>query len=145
MNVALQPKASGGRRNPGNTIRLRVRRHDAAGDRDVRAVRYPDGAIVNGTGAAESGYTTVASVKAGDIVALYGTGFGPANSAPVAGAVYESLHSYARGRDLVDLRSLAVPRSPWCSTGVPSNGSLSSAPNRPRVLRLRLLPAIPRT
>jgi uncharacterized protein (TIGR03437 family) len=48
----------------------------------VRAVRYPDGAIVNGTGAAETGYTVSAAVGQGDIVALYGTGFGPTNSAP---------------------------------------------------------------
>jgi uncharacterized protein (TIGR03437 family) len=49
----------------------------------VRAVRYPDNAIVNGTGAAEPGYTTVAGAKAGDAIALYGTGFGPTAS-PVA-------------------------------------------------------------
>src|SRR6185369_5473746 len=44
----------------------------------VRAVRYPDGAVIDGS----------AVVKAGDILALYGTGLGPANSAPATGAVF---------------------------------------------------------
>jgi uncharacterized protein (TIGR03437 family) len=41
-------------------------------------VRYPDGAVIDGS----------AVVKAGDILALYGTGLGPANSAPATGAVF---------------------------------------------------------
>ena len=36
----------------------------------VRAVRYPDGAIVNGTGNAESGFTTTACRAPGDVLAL---------------------------------------------------------------------------
>ena len=58
----------------------------------VRAVRYPDGAIVNGTGAAETGYTTAASVKPGDIIALFGTGFGPTSSSPAAGTVFSGAY-----------------------------------------------------
>jgi uncharacterized protein (TIGR03437 family) len=54
----------------------------------VRAVRYPDGAIVNGTGAAETGYTVSAAVGQGGIVALYGTGFGPTNSQVATGVVF---------------------------------------------------------
>lgn len=54
----------------------------------VRAVRYPDGAIVNGTGAAETGYTVSAAVGQGDIVALYGTGFGVTNSPIETGVVF---------------------------------------------------------
>src|SRR5205823_82154 len=54
----------------------------------VRAVRYPDGAIVNGTGSAETGYTVSAAVGQGDIVALFGTGFGPTNSTFNAGLVF---------------------------------------------------------
>ena len=54
----------------------------------VRAVRYPDGAIVNGTGNAESGYTTSAAVGQGDILALYGTGFGPTSSTVATGVVF---------------------------------------------------------
>lgn len=54
----------------------------------VRAVRYPDGSIVNGTGAAESGYTTTAAMGPGDVVALYGTGFGPTTSPQAAGVVF---------------------------------------------------------
>jgi uncharacterized protein (TIGR03437 family) len=54
----------------------------------VRAVRYPDGAILNGTGAPEEGYTTAAAAKAGDVIALYGTGFGPSSSPVAAGVVF---------------------------------------------------------
>src|SRR5262249_9036394 len=53
----------------------------------VRAVRYPDGAIVNGTGNAESGFTTTAAAGPGDVLALFGTGFGPTNPSPAAGVV----------------------------------------------------------
>jgi len=54
----------------------------------VRAVRYPDGAIINGTGVTETGYTTAASAAPGDILALYGTGFGPTNSTIAVGTVF---------------------------------------------------------
>jgi uncharacterized protein (TIGR03437 family) len=55
----------------------------------VRAVRAPDGAVVNGTGAVEPGYTTVAGVKSGDVVSLYGTGLGPTKpDAPAGGALF---------------------------------------------------------
>jgi uncharacterized protein (TIGR03437 family) len=54
----------------------------------VRAVRYPDGAIVNGTGAAESGYTTAAAIAPGGILSLYGTGFGPTDSNLPTGLVF---------------------------------------------------------
>ena len=43
----------------------------------VRAVRHPDGVIINGTGASETGYITAAAAGTGDLLALYGTGFGP--------------------------------------------------------------------
>jgi len=58
----------------------------------VRAVRYPDGAIVNGTGAAETGYTTAAAVGQGDVIALYGTGFGAAASSPAIGTVFSGAY-----------------------------------------------------
>jgi uncharacterized protein (TIGR03437 family) len=54
----------------------------------VRAVRYPDGAVINGTGAAEAGYTTTAAIGQGDIMALFGTGFGSVNAAPATGTVF---------------------------------------------------------
>ena len=54
----------------------------------VRAVRYGDGAIINGTGAAESGSTVSASSKPGDVLSLYGTGFGPASSSVSTGVVF---------------------------------------------------------
>ena len=54
----------------------------------IRAVRYPDGAIVNGTGAAEPGYTVVAAAAPGDILSLFGSGFGPASGSPETGTVF---------------------------------------------------------
>lgn len=61
----------------------------------VRAVRVADGAIINGTGALESGYTTVAAAQAGDILELYGTGFGPATDAPAIGTVFTGAYQTA--------------------------------------------------
>src|SRR5205823_11842441 len=54
----------------------------------VRAVRYPDGAIVNGTGAAETGYVVSAAAAPGDTIALFGTGFGPTSSSIADGTVF---------------------------------------------------------
>lgn len=54
----------------------------------VRAVRYPDGAVINGTGSAETGYTVSAAAGQGDVVALYGTGFGPTSSTIATGTVF---------------------------------------------------------
>ena len=54
----------------------------------VRAVRPSDGTIINGTGAAESGYTTAASARPGDVLSLYGTGFGPTSSSVATGVVF---------------------------------------------------------
>jgi uncharacterized protein (TIGR03437 family) len=54
----------------------------------VRAVRVSDGAIINGTGAAETGYTTVATATAGDVIELYGTGFGPTTTSVMPGLVF---------------------------------------------------------
>jgi uncharacterized protein (TIGR03437 family) len=59
----------------------------------VRAVRYPDGAVINGTGAAESGYTTSAAVGQGDVIALYGTGFGPTASSVTPGVVFTGAYA----------------------------------------------------
>jgi uncharacterized protein (TIGR03437 family) len=58
----------------------------------VRAVRYPDGAIVNGTGAAESGYLSSAAIGQGDLLALYGTGFGPTSSDLKDGSVFSGAY-----------------------------------------------------
>jgi uncharacterized protein (TIGR03437 family) len=52
------------------------------------AVRASDGAIVNGTGAAVGGYTTSATAKTGDILELYGTGFGPTSPAATPGLIF---------------------------------------------------------
>ena len=54
----------------------------------VRAIRYPDGAIVNGTGLAETGYTVTAAIGQGDVLAIYGTGFGSTDPTPAAGLVF---------------------------------------------------------
>lgn len=52
------------------------------------AVRPADGAIINGTGAAVSGYTTSASTKTGDVLELFGTGFGPTQAGTAPGLVF---------------------------------------------------------
>ena len=63
----------------------------------VRAVRYPDGAIINGTGTAEPGYKVSAAVGQGEIVALYGTGFGEADSAPATGSFFTGAYRTTNG------------------------------------------------
>jgi uncharacterized protein (TIGR03437 family) len=74
----------------------------------LRAVRYPDGAVVNGTGAAETGYTTTAAVRQGDLIAFYGTGFGPTNSPSDPGIVFTG--SYPTTASLADGDHAAVAR-----------------------------------
>jgi uncharacterized protein (TIGR03437 family) len=54
----------------------------------VLAVRYPDNVLINGTGADVTGFTTSAAVGPGDIVSLYGSGFGPTNSPLGDGVVF---------------------------------------------------------
>lgn len=58
----------------------------------VRAVRVVDGAIVNGTGASESGSTTTAAVGQGAVISLYGSGFGPTNSTVEIGQVFSGAY-----------------------------------------------------
>jgi uncharacterized protein (TIGR03437 family) len=58
----------------------------------VRAVRPSDGVIINGTGEAESGYTAVAAAKPGDVLELYGTGFGPTTPSADAGTVFSGAY-----------------------------------------------------
>lgn len=53
----------------------------------VRAVRS-DGAIVNGTGNAETGFRVSAAVGQGDVLSLYGTGFGATSSSLADGTVF---------------------------------------------------------
>ncbi len=54
----------------------------------VLAVRSSDSAIINGTGAAVSGYVTSASAKMGDYLEIFGTGFGPTVAATAPGLVF---------------------------------------------------------
>ena len=54
----------------------------------VAAVRVSDGAMINGSGATVSGYATAAAASAGDVLELYGTGFGPTLPAATAGLVF---------------------------------------------------------
>jgi uncharacterized protein (TIGR03437 family) len=61
----------------------------------VRAVRFPDGAVVNGTGLSETGYKTTAAVGQGDVVALYGTGFGSTASPNDVGVVFTGAYQTA--------------------------------------------------
>jgi uncharacterized protein (TIGR03437 family) len=53
----------------------------------VRAVRS-DGTIINGTGNAETGYKVSAAIGPGDILSLYGTGFGAVSNTPADGLVF---------------------------------------------------------
>lgn len=53
----------------------------------VRAVRS-DGTLINGTGNAETGFKVSAAAGQGDILSLYGSGFGETNSSQADGAVF---------------------------------------------------------
>jgi len=48
---------------------------------------------MDGTGAAESGYSSAAAAKPGDVLELYGTGFGPATAAVAAGVVFQGAYA----------------------------------------------------
>jgi len=54
----------------------------------VIAFRPSDNVIINGTGAAVEGYTTAESAKPGDILEIYGTGFGPTEGKTAPGLVF---------------------------------------------------------
>jgi uncharacterized protein (TIGR03437 family) len=54
----------------------------------VRAVRPSDSVIVNGTGASEGSYNSVAAASPGDVLELFGTGFGPVANPPVTGSIF---------------------------------------------------------
>lgn len=61
----------------------------------VRAIRYPDGVIVNGTGNAESGFKASAAAGPGDVIALFGTGFGPTSPEAEPGVVFTGAYPTA--------------------------------------------------
>jgi uncharacterized protein (TIGR03437 family) len=61
----------------------------------VRAIRYPDGLIINGTGNAESGFTTTAAAGPGDVIALFGTGFGATSPSVTPGQVFSGAYATA--------------------------------------------------
>ena len=54
----------------------------------VLAVRPSDSTIINGTGAAASGYTTAAAARPGDILEIYATGLGATTPAVPPGLVF---------------------------------------------------------
>jgi uncharacterized protein (TIGR03437 family) len=54
----------------------------------VLAVRPSDSTIINGTGAAASGYTTAAAARPGDILEIYATGLGATTPAVPPGMVF---------------------------------------------------------
>jgi uncharacterized protein (TIGR03437 family) len=58
----------------------------------VLAVRPSDSTVINGTGATASGYTTVASAKPGDVLEIFGTGFGPTSPAAISGLVFSGAY-----------------------------------------------------
>jgi len=53
----------------------------------VLAVRASDSTIINGTGSAIPGYATAAAANPGDVLEIFGTGFGATSPATSAGAV----------------------------------------------------------
>lgn len=59
----------------------------------VLAVRYSDSAIVNGTGAAASGYTTAAAAHPGDILEIYATGLGATTTTVAPGLVFSGAYA----------------------------------------------------
>ena len=59
----------------------------------VLAVRPSDSVIVNGTGAAASGYSTTAAAKPGDILEIFGTGFGATTETVPPGLVFSGAYS----------------------------------------------------
>jgi uncharacterized protein (TIGR03437 family) len=54
----------------------------------VRAIRYPDLVLINGTGSSEAGFKTAAEATPGDVIALFGTGFGPTDPSVEPGQVF---------------------------------------------------------
>ena len=58
----------------------------------VRAIRYPDEVLINGTGNAESGFSTAAAAGPGDVVALFGTGFGPTDPSVTPGLIFSGAY-----------------------------------------------------
>lgn len=76
----------------------------------LRAVRWPDGVIINGTGAAEIGYASAAAAKPGDVLEIYGTGFGPAPGAIAVGVVFQGAYA-ALNPVTVGIGDLAAPVS----------------------------------
>jgi len=59
----------------------------------VAAVRPMDSTIINGTGAAITGYTTAASANAGDVLELFGTGLGSTTTAVAPGLVFSGAYA----------------------------------------------------
>ena len=87
-SVAVSATNAAGTSNSVTTTMSDVLPGLAALSNYVRAVRYPDGAIVNGTGNAESGFTTTAAVAPAMCWLLFGTGFGPTDTSPAPGVVF---------------------------------------------------------
>jgi uncharacterized protein (TIGR03437 family) len=56
----------------------------------VLAIRWSDGALINGTGATAAGYTTAAAAKPGDILEIYATGLGATTPSVDPGLVFSS-------------------------------------------------------
>jgi uncharacterized protein (TIGR03437 family) len=59
----------------------------------VLAVRSSDSVIINGTGAAASGYTTAAAAHPGDILKIYATGLGDTTTTVAPGLVFSGAYA----------------------------------------------------
>ena len=74
----------------------------------VRAVRPSDSVIVNGTGAPEGEYNSVAAARPGDDIELFGTGFGPVVNQPAAGSIFNGAFETVN-KVTVTLDGISVP------------------------------------
>ena len=92
-SVAVTVKNANGTSNSVTTTAQAVLPGLSVASSYVRAVRYPDGAVINGTGAAETGYTTAAAVGQGEVIALFGTGFGGTSSSAATGTVFTGAYA----------------------------------------------------
>jgi uncharacterized protein (TIGR03437 family) len=61
----------------------------------VLAVRVTDSVIINGTGAAYTGYSTAAAAKAGDTLEIYATGLGATSTSMAPGLVFSGAYACA--------------------------------------------------
>jgi len=83
----------------------------------VLAVRPADSAIINGSGAAVSGYVTAAAANSGDTLEIFGTGFGPTETSVAPGLVFTGAYP-ATNSVTVNIGGVAVLFAGLVSAGL---------------------------